>query len=378
MQTTAGNGASQPMQGAVPFIRASQEHRESAGIDRTVALSGAAQDLGAFPIPAYGYIRALRILVTCTGGAGTSAVYYEDAPFNALANILITEPNGAIIDQFNSGYDAYLAMKYGGYVWSADPRQDAAYAAPTSGNFGFLLRLPLEIDNRDGLGSLPNQNAAAPFQLRMTLNASTTIFTTAPTTLPQVRIRVYSEEWDQPDTSTNGVPNETTPPALNTTQYWSVQQFPVNAGNLNIRLTRMGNFLRNIIFVFRAASGTRAGAVGSWPDPATMYWDTRPLDYIPLLIWQNQMKERYGYASAGTAVFPGVTIGADASPGGQDASVFAYDFTHEFDGHPGFENRDLWIPTIGSTRWEIGGTWGTPGTLYVLTNDVSVSGNVFM
>jgi hypothetical protein len=136
--------------------------------------------------------------------------------------------------------------------------------------------------------------------------------------------------------------------------------------------------LRNIIFVFRAASGTRAGAVGSWPDPATMYWDTRPLDYIPLLIWQNQMKERYGYASAGTAVFPGVTIGADASPGGQDASVFAYDFTHEFDGHPGFENRDLWIPTIGSTRWEIGGTWGTPGTLYVLTNDVSVSGNVFM
>lgn len=378
-QQTAGSAPQQPV-GSVPFIRASQLHRESAAVDRTVTMTTSAQDQGSFPIPAYGYLRAIRILVTATGGAGTTVVAYEDAPFNALQNILLTEPNGAIIAQFNSGYDLYLANKYGGYTWAADARQNSAYSLVTgaSMNFSFMLRIPVEIDMRDALGALPNQNAAAPFNLRLTLAAAATVFSGGTlTTPPAVRIRCYAEEWDQPDMSTNGVPNQTTPPAMNTTQYWSVQQFPVNAGTINVRLTRMGNFLRTLIFIYRGASTRAQASSANWPNPATIYWDTRPLDLVEQNNWQTQMYERYGYFPPGITVLPGVTSALD-QPGCQDASVFAYDFTSEFTGHPGFENRDLWLPTIGSTRFEIGGTWGVTGTLYVLTNDVSVAGNVFL
>lgn len=378
-QTTTGAAQSAPV-AATPFIRASQLHRESSGIDKTVAQTTADQDLGSFPIPAYGYLRAIEILVQATGGVSTAAVAYEDAPFNAIKNILVQEPNGATIAQFNSGYDLYLVNKYGGYVWAADPRQNSAYGL-TSGatmTYSFLLRIPLEIDARDALGALPNQNAAAPFNLRMTLSSISTVYSGGTlTTPPSVRVRAWSEEWDQPDMSTNGVPNQTTPPAMNTTQYWSVQQYAVNAATQNIRLTRMGNFIRNLIFIYRASGGTRAAAgLANMPNPATIYWDTRPLDLIEQNNWLTQMYNRYGYFPPGTPL-PGVTAAFDG-PGCLDASVFTYDFMSEFTGHAGFENRDLWLPTIGSTRFEIGGTWGTAGTLYVLTNDVSVAGNVFL
>jgi len=377
-QTTDGRQAGQAAVAVTPFIRASQEHRESAGIDVSRALTTATQDLGAFPIPAYGYLRSLLLYVTATGGAGTSVTLNEDGPFNVLQNVIVQEPNGATIVQFNSGYDCYLANKYGGYRYCNDPRRGPAYtvAVGSNMNFTFIMRIPLEIDNRDALGSLPNQNAAATFVLRMTLAAVGTVFGGTLTTPPTVRIRVLAEEWDQPETASDGAPNQTTPPAMNTTQYWSVQQFPVNAGNLNIRLTRMGNYLRNLIFVYRATSdGTRGTADTQWPDPATLYWDTRPLDAsIYRQQWQHTIYERYGYSN----VAQGGGALASNTADSLDPGVFPYDFCHEFKGQVGFENRDLWLPTLGSTRLEIGGQWGVAGTLYVLTNDVSVAGNVWL
>lgn len=377
-QGTGGNGNGNAAVAVTPFVRASQLHRESAGIDVTRQLTTATQDLGAFPIPAYGYLRSLLLYVTTSGGAGTSVTATEDAPFNVLQNVLLQEPNGATIAQFNSGFDLAMANKYGGYRYMNDPRSGPAYAVSvgSAANFSFIVRIPVEINTRDALGALPNQNAAATFILRITLAAVATVFGGTVSTAPTVRIRVVSEEWDQPEIASDGAPNQTTPPAMNTTQYWSVQQYPVNAGNLNIRLTRMGNYIRNLIFILRATSdGTRATGDTNWPDPATLYWDTRPLDAsVYKGIWQAQIYERYGY----TNVAPGGAAIANNAAGGLDAGVFPYDFAHEFKGQVGFENRDLWLPTLGSTRLEIGGSWGAAATLYVLTNDVSVAGNVFL
>lgn len=360
---------------ATPFIRATQLHRESAGIDITRVLTTATQDLGAFSIPAYGYLRSVVLLVQGTGGAGTAVTATEDAPWNVLQNVLFQEPNGATIQQFNSGYDLFLVNKYGGYRFMNDPKASPVYslAVGTAANFSFLVRIPVELNLRDALGALPNQNAAAPFQLRLSLAPIATVFGGTVSTAPSVRIRAYAEEFDQPELSTEGVVNQTTPPAMNTTQYWSVQQYPVNAGNMSIRLTRMGNFVRNLIFIFRTAAGSRSGADASFPDPATLYWDTRPVDLIERNAWLQQIYERYGY---GAVIGSGAT--AAESPQGRDLGVFPYDFCHEFQGKVGNENRDLWLPTIGSTRLELGGTWGVAGTLYVLTNDVSIAGNVFL
>ncbi|MGW1743868.1 hypothetical protein ACWCPQ_34305 [Nocardia sp. NPDC001965] len=364
--TGSNSGAPAPI-AAKSFVRSSLEHREPSGIDKSLQISSSDQDLGAFPIPAYGFLRHVYLLVTVAGGAGAST-FSADAPWNLLKNIVIQEPNGATISQFNSGYDLYLANKYGGYKGFNDPKAKPDFATVTSGGgMTFMLRIPLELSNRTALGSLPNQNAAAAFQLRATLSAASTVYSSAPaTTLPTVRVRVITEAWDQPALSSDGSANATTPPALNTTQYWSKQIYPVVAGTNMIRLTRVGNYLRNLGFVYRDATGARVSfASNSFAAPAQIFFDTRPIDTIEQIIWRSTMAERYGYSGTYDAV------------NGLDNGVWWYDFCHEFDGRVGSELNDQWLPTLASTRLELQGNFGVAGTLEVLTNDVSVAGNVF-
>jgi hypothetical protein len=383
-QRTGKPQAAAAVQSVVPFIRASAEHREPAGIDVSRLLTTAVQDLSVYDIPAYGYVRSLYLLVQATIGAGAGAVAAEDGPWNVLSNTALTEPNGAVIAQFNTGYDLYLANKYGGYRDSigADPRQSPVFSiangitgvAGTGGNFSFGLRIPLEINLRDALGSLPNQSAAATFKLRLSLNASTSVFSTPPaTTLPTVRVRAFMEAWDQPEASVGGQSNATMPPAMNTTQFWTTQVISYNAGLNTLRFSRVGNYLRNLVLIARRAGTSRANGGADWPDPATLYLDTRPLDIIEINNWRNQIFERTGY---------GGSLNATATPvesaGGLDNGVFPYDFCHEFDGTLGRENRDLWLPTLTSTRFELQGNFTNSGTLTVLTNDVSVAGSVFL
>ena len=374
-QGTRQRGSDRAVMPTVPFIRASAEHREPAGIDVAGLMTAADTDLGVFDVPAYGYARSLIILVQATGGTGTSVTAAEDGPWNAIKNIALTEPNGATIAQFNSGYDLYLANKWGGYrdPNAADPLASPVFSGvgASTGNFTFLLRVPIELNLRDGLGSLPNQNSAATFKLRITRTASATVYGTVPTTLPSVRVRAFIEAWDQPESVTAGQTNQITPPAMNTTQFWSAQVFNVNAGQQTIRLTRVGNYVRNLIFVFRAA--TRAAGSTNWPDPTTLYLDTRPLDIIEKNNWLHQMYERTGFGGS-----VGATSPANDAAQGLNNGVFVYDFMHEFDGALGRENRDLWLPTLGSTRLEIQGSFGGAGTLTVLTNDVAIAGSVFI
>lgn len=373
-QSTRGRGNAQAVVPTVPFIRASAEHREPAGIDVSRAMTAADQDLGVFDIPAYGYVRSIVLLVQATGGAGTSVTAAEDGPWNALKSIALTEPNGAVINQFNSGYDLMVGgNKFGGYrsPEGADPRASRVFSAVAgaTGNFTYLVRIPVEINLRDALGSLPNQNAAATFKLRLTLAGSTQVYGTVPTTLPTVRVRAFLEAWDQPETATAGQTNQITPPAMNTTQFWSSQTYNVNAGQNTIRLTRVGNYIRNMVFILRRGGTSRVNGEADWADPLTLYLDTRPLDIIENNNFIHQMYERTGFGGAGAA--------QDAAKGLENG-VRVYDFMHEFDGVLGRENRDLWLPTLGSTRLELQGSFANAGTLTVLTNDVSVAGSVFL
>lgn len=376
-QRTNSRGGQAQVLPTVPFIRASAEHREPTGVDVSRQFTASDQDLGVFDIPAYGYLRSVLILVTATGGVG-AATAAEDSPFNAIKNIALTEPNGATIAQFDSGHGCFLANKWGGYRFApgSDFRASPTFSAVggSGGNFAFILRVPVEMNLRDGLGSLPNQNAAATFKLRLTLAGNTQVYTAVPaTTQPTVRVRVFTEAWDQPETQSAGASNQLTPPAMNTTGFWSSQVYNVNAGNQTIRLTRVGNYIRNIIPVFRRAGTSRANGHTDWPDPLTLYLDTRPLDIVERNNWLHQLYERSGHG--GTV---GATVPALDAPSGLDAGVFPYDFMHEFDGSLGRENRDLWLPTLGSTRLEIQGTFANAGTLTVYTNDVAIAGNVFI
>lgn len=371
---------------SVPFVRASSLHREAAFYDTSAAQTANQVDLGVIEVPAYGYLRSIVILVAATGGvAGLATVATaEDGPFTALQNITFSEPNGAVISQFDTGWELAMACKYGGYTApgpSNDPRNGPVFSAMSSaGNYTFLLRVPIELCQRDGLGSLPNQAANATFRIRATRGSTANVYATAPDTLPTaVRIRMFIETWDQPEVSSGGQVNQVTPPAMNTTQFWSRQVYNVSTGAQTVRLTRVGNYIRMLIFVLRSgtAPSQRSNAQTLYPAQTTLYLDSRPVDVITDTLWLQQMWERGGYGGAYAVT---TAANANETPFGQDNGVRVYDWAHEFDGMYGRENRDLWLPTLGSTRLEIQGTFGTltSGTLTVLTNDVAIAGNVFI
>lgn len=365
-----GNGRQARPVATVPFPRASAEHVESTGIDVSRVMTTSSQNLGVFDIPAYGYVRSLLLVVETTGGGGSAGTTpAENAPFNVLTDIALTEPNGAVIAQFNDGYQLYLANKWGGYRHpvGADPRRSPGYTAmvTATGNHAFILRVPIELNARDALGSLPNQNAAATFKLRVNLAPITALLGVAPGTLPTVRLRVYLEAWDQPEAAMAGAPNQTTPPAMNTTQFWSTQMYNVNAGDQTIRLTRVGNYIRNIILMYTRTASTRANGEADFPDPLRFYLDTRPVMELNKQVQRHYLFERTGLTANGDAA------------GQKDNGVFPIDYTHDFSGALGMEMRDLWLPTLGSTRLEIQGNFANAGVLTVLTNDVAIAGPVF-
>lgn len=346
--------AAPPAVAANPFTKAAREHVEQF-IDVSFTPGAATKQLGngTIEVPAYGFLRNVLLLVESTGGAGANAIVNADAPWNIIGTIALTDVNGQTIFGPYSGYEFYLAHKWGGFAFQSDPTLSPAYSAvDTSGNFSFLLRLPLEITT-DGLGALANENAASTFKVQLTGNTSAAVFSTAPTTLPTVRVRMFMEAWTQPNpTDALGVPNVQQPPALGTVQNWSKEDKVINGGSQTPRLSRVGNALRELILVTKDASGNRINSM--LPDPLTIQWDGRQLVVLPFKLTRHYMAERFGVPAASV-----------------DLGVYVVDFIHDSDdGHAGGEMRNGYLHTTQGSRIELQGTYGGAGTLTILTNDV--------
>lgn len=355
----AGHGNAPPPK-LIPFVRAATEVTTPGGMDRTNAISAAAVMLGPDDIPAYGFLRGVLIFVDVTGGTGSAAVYKEDAPWSILAEIVLSDVNGQPIVQL-SGYEAYLAHKWGtSAAFTPEPTSSPYYVAPTTaGNFSFLLRIPVEVGIRDALGALDNMNASTSYKLRIQQADTTGVYSTNPTGLPTaVHVRAWLECWSNvADTDASGHPQQKLPAGRGTTQFWTRQTFNINAGFQTVKLARVGNLLRNLILILRTAAPARSDA--NFPDPVQLAWDTKPLANEPRTLRKHYMRERTNNATL-------------------DTGVFLYDFAHDFDGQVGSEMRDLWLPTIQSSRVEFTGNFGAAGTLVVVTNDITPVGEVFL
>lgn len=350
-----------------PFVRASEEQFFPFD-DRSIQMTAASIAVGPVSIPGTGFLRHVVLMVEATGGVGGAAnvAAHEDSPWRAIRDISLTDTNGAQIVGPLDGYELFLANRWGVYAFEADPEQNPLFSnvasgAGASGNFSFMLRVPVEIAGRDALGALPNQNDANTYKLNYTVAPSAQVYTTAPaTTLPTLRIRLGLEAWAPPGPADQrGVPNITVPPAMGTTQNWTRTQIPVNAGETRQKLPRVGQLIRNIILIHRdTATGLRSTT--SLPDPFRVELDRNVL----LNEWRNYrrmlMRERH-------------TQALDA----WDTGVIVLGFTHDLDYKPGNEMRDLYLPTTGATSLEILGTVGAAGTWTVLTNDVAPGGDVF-
>jgi hypothetical protein len=374
-----------------PF-RIGVQSKDEIDYDVTVTGTTTAQDLPVLSIPPAGFLRGLYILCDgLSGNTGTvSVTFKEDGPFVALSSVSLEDVNNQPIVGPFDGYDLYLVNKYGGYAFSNDPRAGASpvyyalsgagttAASPSSaqgGAFNFVLRVPVELTQRDGIGSLPNKSGTSMFKLRLRVNTTANLYGTAPGSAWTLRTRVQQVNWwDPPSTDLKGRALAQDPPAVQTTQYWTKSSFTVSAGQTRQPLQRVGFLIRNLIFVLRDTGPTRSGSGDSaFPDPFTLQFEAIAMIVRARALWLRLIAERYGYdveeVASGAAITAGVPV---AGVNSRDKGVYPEAFNLDFGLAPGAETRMGYLPTSSASRLEVQGSFGTgAGTLSVLTNDVA-------
>ena len=346
--------------GSVPFIHAAHEHVEAVRIAAFNGLITAATQFVNLNIPSFGFLRNLVVVVTTSGGAAGTGTVAADHPYNLFSEVTLLDTNGAPIYGPLDGYSAFLSNKYGGYAYNCDPaaQPDAAVAATNIVNFAWSFRIPVEVNANSGFGALGNMNSAASYKLRLGINPLASFYASVGTlTSPTVNIDVYMECWTPPDLyDAFGRPQETEPPSHGTSQSWTKQTFTLTAGANQILLTRMGNLIRNAIFVVRAATGIRAANLAAMPaSPLTLQWDSRQMFVEDIRIRRMYMAERYQQVAGATGV---------------ESGVLPYSYMHDVLQHGGDGGVALFIPTVQATRFELDVVGATAGSVDVLVNDV--------
>lgn len=337
-----------PAMPTIPFVNAAHEHTEPF-LDQTIPLGAAAVNVGPINVPSYGYIRHVFLECSFTGGTIGAGVLSADYPWNVFQSISLSDTNGAPIFGPLDGFATYITNLAGGYAFRMDPAQSPWFAATFNG--AFFLRVPIEISHHDGLGSLANQNSAATYQLNLTVNPSTVVYSTAPTTAASLRVRGYLEAWSLPNaTDRAGRPQAQLPPAHGTTQYWSNQIRPVAVGNNTTPLTRTGNLIRNLVFINRTTAGVRSDGV--MPNPAQIQWDARSMNQDT----QNYRTQHWFEAS---------------NIGTRPTGVFVWNFNTSSDNLAGDDTPALWWATVQASRIELDGVAEVAGNVQIVTNDIA-------
>lgn len=376
-QNKMGGGNARPRETAVSFVRGSGRGRYTFEVQSGLTLQSTAQDVGPIDIKAYDYMRSLLLLVQCSAaGSGTAtSVYAADGPFNALSYVRVKQPNGQTMYSVSSGFHAAMVHKYGLYRQNNDPYASANYVATagTAPTFTFLIRVPFELDLRDALGALPNKDAAAPFTLELGLNPLSTVFATSPGTSPTIKITPILEAYDQPPETLDGKPVDTTPPNMNTLQRWTEQTITMVSGQYDARVRKLGNYVRELIFLSKNSSGARIDTNG-WADPVQIVLDEDVKDNIPQALWEQDIYEVWGY---GGAVPNGAVIGRADVADGQSIGVWPYQYcVNERDNS--VEEAAFYLPTIESEDYLLRASWGSAVyKLTVLKCEVLPRGDIF-
>ncbi|TDC20617.1 hypothetical protein E1265_21340 [Streptomyces sp. 8K308] len=360
-----GQNAQQQAPVARAFRIGVQSHEEI-NYDETRTLGASTIDLPVLNVPPAGFLRNIYLVVEGTTAGNAAAVTFaEDGPFNVIDSITLEDVNSAPIVGPISGYDLYVINKYGGYRNQDDPKMSPVYSAvtgsgATGGSFAFVLKIPIELVNRDALGALPNKSGTAMFKVRIRIAPNATVYGTAPTAAGSVRVRMAQVDWWDPDAQDlRGRPLAQNPPAVQTTQYWSKAVFNVNSGAIRQQLERVGYLVRNLIFITEDTNSSRLAGDANFPDPFTFQFEANTLLTRNRVVWRHMIAEDFGYNAAAE------------SAGGRDNGVYPLPFNLDFGLKPGAESRRGYLPTSAAARLEVQGNMGGAGTLTVLTNDVA-------
>jgi hypothetical protein len=327
-------------------------------------------------LQATGWLAELIFLITGTFTSAGTPTLTADAPFILFSNIELDDVNNEAVFGPFDGYTWFLANKYGGYYDYDDPSTAAAYAVTlgTTSTIQFVMRLPLEIVNRDPIGPVASVNNTAALTLKLTLNTLSNVFATNVPSASSVRVRGTQRfYWEPKKTDKQGRPIQGSPPAAGTTQYWTQGSVPIAAaGTINQQLiTGLGYPFRQYLFLYRDASGSRANGEGGWPDPliGLKFEANMLLTQFNKAVWQEVMSQMWDYPAATMDV-----RGAGSVPG-KENGVYMLNWNADFYQHaPGSETRRSYLVTSPGSNFIFNGAMGVSGNLYTIVNYVAPGG----
>jgi hypothetical protein len=357
------------------FLIGTQTVFEGGDYDQTsTALTG--QAFQPWTLQATGWLAELIFLVSGTFTSAGTPTLTADAPWILFSNIELDDVNNEAVFGPFDGYTWFLANKYGGYYDYDDPATAAAYAVTlgTTSTIQYVMRLPLEIVNRDPIGPVASVNNTAALTLKLTLNTLSSVFATNVPTASSVRVRGTQRfYWEPKKTDKQGRPIQGSPPAAGTTQYWTQGSVPIAAaGTINQQLiTGLGYPWRQYIFLYRDASGTRSGGETNWPDPliGLKFEANMLLTQFNKAVWQEMMSQMWAYPAATMDV-----RGAGAAAG-KENGVYMLNWNADFYQHsPGSETRRSYLVTSPGSNFIFNGAMGASGNLYTIVNYVAPGG----
>ena len=366
--------------GVIPFQAASHEiifdaftsDSFTSGASQVNLFNGA---LGA--VKPYGYLANLWIKLKTSGGVAGSGAFTADAPYNTLATFRFLDPNGhAIID--TDGYGLYLLNKYGARYYLGDPKllPNANISGVVTYQYDYLI--PLQINPELGIGCIPNMDSSGPYRIQAIGNTQAAIYSVVTgLTSPLVSLTVGGEFLSLPDQKSrvNGAPQMIAPPGLDkgyaivgeyTKQTYSIQS---GGGVQTIRLTRVGNIIRQLFLVVRNSSSARIDWVATALASGTLIqfaFDTVPLwQADPQHVLDQMARRRSSGYSYTAAIDLGVLVIDFAVPAELALGSLGAD--------GGF---DQMVQTAQSSALELTFNWAAAaggGVLEVYTSDVTIT-----
>jgi hypothetical protein len=366
----AQGGSKQAQAQQAPFRSGTQRTLSSDGYVNSTQPASGTTDLPDYTPSPNNYLSGLWIHANApaSGNVVSGVTFAGDGPLNFLSSLTFQDSNEKpIVGPFDS-YTLADVNKFGGYQNLGDPRASSQYEAvsgngSTAGTFQCFLYVPVQAVNRDGLGSLQNQSSSSTFTLKMTLNSSGNIYTTAPTTVPTVTIKIYEDGWWKG----NKAGAATTPPKAGSTQYWTRGSYNALSGSEQFQVSQgLGYPIRMYMLIdynTSSSPNTRANGDSDFPDPfqviykGTSYWQ------VGKIFWKDQMSRWYGYYSTT----------AD-SANGLENGVFIIPFHLSFTNAPGDELPMAYLGTNQGDYNQFVGSWTNTDKLYVVANYMAFVG----
>jgi hypothetical protein len=308
----------------------------------------------------------LQVNLAYTSNVVATIAFKADGPWNVLNTVSFTDVQQRFIVGPLGGFDLYCVNLLGGYFFQNDPKASAGYNVPLTSTpltGSFSLYLPLEVENRDALGSLENKSTASTFNVNVTVETAANIWTTPPTNPATVTVTYTSDSYLQPAASdAQGNPLSQAPAALGSTQFWAKSSYNcANGSNPNVQLTGgLGYPIRNIILEnYDVAGPTRSAGETAFPSPLTLNYKGVTLFNRNKTIWLEKMARAFGF-----------NTNVNDAAGGKPNGVYSLPFNLDFTNQPGAELRNGYLQTSTGSILALNGSWAAASTLYELCNYV--------